>query len=147
MYWTRLFSCPVKRLSFCPLVLQFVLKSPSETASLKVTDCSDMLLHLTKSLFWCERCRSQYLWALCVCVPAQGSTWWKRSVWLRELTPQWRGWPSSLLSSTPSSPTLCTETSSWPRAPGETSSSSSSSFVFKDIFYNNVSGIWVRGAI
>lgn len=54
-----------------------------------------------------------------MCLLSQDSTWWKRSVWLRALTRLWRAWQPSLLSSTHSPPTLCTETSNWHRAPSE----------------------------
>lgn len=58
-----------------------------------------------------------------MCLPSQDSTWWKPLVWLRELTHLWRAWQPSLLSSTASPPTLCTETPSWHRAPSEIISS------------------------
>lgn len=59
---------------------------------------------------------------------SQGLTWWKHSVWLRELTLLWRAWQSSLLSSTPSPHTRCTETSSWHKAPSEIISAFNSAF-------------------
>ena len=54
-----------------------------------------------------------------MCLLCQDLTWWKHLVWRRELTRLWRAWQPSLLCSTPSPPTLCTETPSWHRAPSE----------------------------
>lgn len=51
------------------------------------------------------------------CLPFQDLTWWKRSVWPRELTRLWRALQPSLLCSTLSRPTPCTETSNSRRAP------------------------------
>lgn len=58
-------------------------------------------------------------------VCCQGLTWWRRLVWLRVLTPPWKVWQPSLLSSTPSQRTPCSETSNWHRAQSETGSPSS----------------------
>lgn len=76
-----------------------------------------------------------------MCLLSQDLTWWKPLVWLRELTHLWRVWQPSLLSSTASPPTLCTETHSWHRAPSEImsstafQSSSTTLFIFACIIY------------
>lgn len=96
-------------------------------------------------------CRHVVLKRTPCCSSSQDLTWWKPSAWPRRPTRLWRASRPSPSRSTTSPRTLCTETSSWHRAPGEITSpaaftSLSASSRFSSALWNSLTLILIRVA-